>query len=124
MTALTLATVEARYVYDRANFGIIAHSAPLFLVNGNHEGELGWFADGTADNIAVWATLSRQKYFMNPIPDSFYSGDSTEEPFIGKRVSWYAWQWGDALFVVLDPYWNTKNKGRNNGWAYTLGADQ
>jgi PKD repeat protein len=118
------ATVDARYGYDRANFGIISHSAPLFLVNGNHEGELGWLADGTPNNIAIWTTRARQQYFLNPVPDDFYSGDSTEEPFVGKRASWYAWQWGDALFVVLDPYWYTMTKSNNDGWVYTLGERQ
>jgi len=118
------ATVDARYAYERANFGFIAHSAPLFLANGNHEGELGWLANGTDQNIAIWATRARQKFFLNPVPDGFYSGDSVEEPFAGKRASWYAWHWGDALFVVLDPYWYTKTKSSKDAWALTLGERQ
>ena len=117
-------TVITRYLYDRANFGLLAHSAPLFLVNGNHEGEAGWLNDGTANNLAVWATQARQQYFLNPIPDSFYSGDTTDEPFVGKRASWYAWQWGDALFVVLDPYWNSKRQAGSDPWNITLGERQ
>ena len=58
------------------------------------------------------------------MPNGFYSGDSAEEPFVGKRASWYAWNWGDALFVVLDPYWYTKTKSSNDGWTYTLGERQ
>ena len=118
------ATVNARYVYERANFGLVSHSAPLFLVNGNHEGELGWLANGTAQNLAVWTSQARQQYFQNPVPDSFYSGDTLNEPFVGERASWYAWQWGDALFIVLDPYWNTKTKTNTDGWVYTLGERQ
>lgn len=118
------ATVNARYAYDRSNFGLATHSAPLFLVNGNHEGELGWLTNGTADNIAIWATKARQQYFLNPTPDGFYTGNATEEPFVGKRASWYAWHWSSALFVVLDPYWNTKTKSNSDGWNYTLGATQ
>jgi PKD repeat protein len=117
-------TVDARYAYERTNFGLITHSSPLFLINGNHEGELGWLADGTAQNIAIWATRARQQYFMNPVPDGFYSGDSAEEPFVGKRASWYAWHWGDALFVVLDPYWYTKTKSSKDAWTLTLGERQ
>ena len=117
-------TVVARYIYERSNFGIVAHSAPLFLVNGNHEGESGWFLNGTADNIAVWATLARQAYFPTPLPNGFYSGGATEEPFVGKRGSWYAWNWGDALFIVLDPFWYTTTKPGRDGWALTLGPEQ
>jgi hypothetical protein len=123
-TAPDQATVDARYLYERANFGLVTHSVPLFLVNGNHEGEWGWLADGTAQNIAVWAALARQQFFLNPVPDGFYSGDQLAEPFIGQRASWYAWQWGNALFVVLDPYWYTKAKSGNDGWALTLGERQ
>ena len=118
------ATVIARYKYERANFGLVSHSAPVFLVNGNHEGESGWLADGTANNIAVWTTLARQQYYVNPVPDGFYSGDSTEEAFVGKRASWYAWQWGDALFIVLDPFWYTKTTASRDPWAMTLGDRQ
>lgn len=118
------ATVDARYVYERSNFGAVTHSAPLFLVNGNHDGELGWLHNGTAENVAVWATRARQKYFANPIPNAFYSGDTADEPFVGKRASWYAWQWGDAHFIVLDPFWNTRTKSNTDGWTYTLGDAQ
>ena len=122
-TAPDRATVEARYRYERGNFGILSQSVPLFLVNGNHEGESGWLASGTAENVAVWATQARQKYFLNPTPDSFYSGDQTEEPFVGRRASWYSWRWGNALFIVLDPFWNSKQPN-SDGWNLTLGARQ
>jgi hypothetical protein len=118
------ATVDARYLYERGNFGLIAHSVPLFLANGNHEGEQGWLLDGTARNLAVWATLARLRFFLNPVPDGFYGGDMAEEPFVGRRAAWYAWRWGDALFVVLDPYWNSKGKVNDDGWALTLGERQ
>jgi len=32
-------------------------SRPLFLANGNHEGELGWLRSGTQDDLAVRSTL-------------------------------------------------------------------
>ena len=28
---------------------------------------------------------------------------------VGNPRDYYAWEWGDALFVTLDPYWNSKN---------------
>lgn len=118
------ATVNARYEYDMNNFGIVAHSVPLFLVNGNHEGEAGWFLDGTASNLPIWTTLARKEYFPTPAFDVFYTGDGTEEQFVGKRAAWYSWKWGNALFIVLDPYWNTKTKGNNDSWVFTLGETQ
>ena len=118
------ATVNTRYAYERANFGLVAPSAPLFLVNGNHEGESGWLSNGTAQSLPVWTTLARQKYYVNPSPDGFYSGDSVDEPFVGKRASWYAWHWGDALFIVLDPFWNSRVQASQNGWNLTLGERQ
>ena len=103
-----------------------------FLALGNHEGEQGWRLDGTPDNLAVWATLARQLLYPNPFPDTFYSGNSTVLPFVGLRENYYAWQWGDALFVVLDPYWNTTLKPHSRGpdpatgdrWDWTLGFEQ
>jgi len=123
-TAPDVATVNARYAYERGNFGIVSHSVPLFLVNGNHDSEVGWLNDGTAQNIAIWATTARQQYFANLVPGPFYGGDSVEEPYVGRRASWYAWQWGDALFVVLDPYWNSTKLPGGDAWGYTLGERQ
>ena len=46
---------------------------------------------------------------------------------------YYAWTWGDALFVVIDPYWHSMNPVDNvygggsknrNLWAVTLGDAQ
>ncbi|HRD99029.1 MAG TPA: metallophosphoesterase family protein [Rubrivivax sp.] len=123
-TAPDAATVNARYAYERANFGIATHSVPLFLVNGNHDGELGWITDGSAQNLAVWATAARKRYFLNPLPGPFYSGDSFAAPFVGERAAWYAWHWGDALFIVLDPYWNSAHQASRDGWNITLGEAQ
>ena len=118
------ATVNARYNYERNNYKIISAATPLFLANGNHEGESGWLNDGTANNLAVWTTRARQQYFLNPVPDNFYSEDPTVDPIVGKRASSYAWQWGDALFIVLDPFWYTKNQPGSSGWNLTLGQAQ
>jgi hypothetical protein len=118
------ATVNARYAFERNNFGVATHSVPLFLVNGNHDAEAGWLNDGTAQNLAVWAAQARQRYFLNPAPDAFYSGDTSAAPFVGPRASWYAWQWGDAHFIVLDPYWNTASQPSRDPWNLTLGESQ
>ena len=118
-------TITYRCKLLRSKYEISAHSVPLFIALGNHEGEAGWNLNGTAENIAVWDTNERKKYFMNPAPDGFYSGDATNYNFVGQRESYYSWQWGDALFVVMDPYWFTTSKpGATTGWRWTLGLAQ
>lgn len=118
-------TIPYRCNLLRRKYETICHSVPLFIALGNHEGEAGWYNTGTANNIAVWDTKERKKYFPNPFPDGFYTGDTTHYPYVGQRASYYAWTWGDALFVVLDPYWFTKPKPDSlNGWRWTLGKEQ
>jgi hypothetical protein len=113
-----------RYIEERSFFSILCNSAPLFLVNGNHEGENGWELNGTSDNIAIWATKARKLYYPIPFSGNFYSGSTKEEPIVGIRQSYYSWVWGDALFVVLDPYWYTESAKRPSGWDWTLGKEQ
>lgn len=118
-------TVTYRAHLQRSFYETSAHSVPLFISMGNHEGESGWNLNNTSENIAVWGTLERKKYFLNPAPDGFYTGDETIHPFVGVRENFYAWTWGDALFIVLDPYWYTKLKpDAANGWRWTLGKTQ
>jgi hypothetical protein len=117
--------VADRALLLRSYFDLIGHSVPLYLVIGNHEGEWGSRLTGTADNLPIWDTLIRKLYYPNPFPDGFYTGGGTEEKFIGQRESYYSWEWGDALFVVLDPYWYTPQSPELSGdWALTLGREQ
>lgn len=81
-------------------------------------------ANGTPRSLEVWTTLARLRFFQNPVPDGFYSGDATAEPFVGQRASYYAWHWGDALFVVLDPFWFSTGKVNQDPWGLTLGERQ
>ena len=108
-------------------FSIVGHSTPLFLVNGNHDAELGWLRDGTANNLAVWGAQARATYFPCPIPGSFYSGSAITEPDLpGPRDGYYSFDWGNALFVVLDPFWDTSSKPSQTRdvWGWTLGTNQ
>jgi hypothetical protein len=115
-----------RYLLLRSCFDTVCHSVPLMLVQGNHDGELGWLVNGTADNLAVWAANMRKLYYPNPQPDGFYSGDTSNVKFTGQRQNYYAWEWGNALFVVLDVYWYTTKKpgSSKNNWDWTLGRTQ
>ena len=121
LTNKTQDEITQRHLLLRSYFDNICHSIPLYLVIGNHEGEMGWELNGSASSLAVLASNTRNLYYPNPAPDTFYSGNTKSENFVGLRKNYYAWEWGDAQFVVLDPYWYTTLKP---GWGWTLGADQ
>jgi len=54
-------------------FSLAGHSIPLFLVNGNHDPELGWLLDdeNPTNNSAVWGDQAREFYYPCPIPAAF-----------------------------------------------------
>ena len=126
-------TVAGRYLLQRPFLALVGKSSPLFLVNGNHEQAAACNLDGTSNNVAVWAQNARNRFFPQPAPDGFYSGDGAPVPFIGPLRDYSAWMWGDALFVVLDPYWHSAEPVDNvfgggpksrDMWAITLGDEQ
>jgi hypothetical protein len=52
-------------------------------------------------------------------------GNDEPHAVAGLLQNYYAWMWGDALFVVLDPYWtSTASHGDGAGWHLTLGKRQ
>ncbi len=113
--------ITNRHRLYRPFYSTACHSVPLYLVLGNHEGENGWLLNGSANSMPVIAANTRKLFYPNPIPNSFYSGDTIPENFVGLRENYYSWEWGNALFVVLDPYWYTVSKP---DWGWTLGEDQ
>jgi hypothetical protein len=114
-----------QYLAQRYHFGRLCSSAPLFLVLGNHDGENPRGRGPDAGGLAVWSNLMRKRSFPNPVPDAFYSGNATPQPVTGLLQDYYAWAWGDALFVVLDPYWfGQRQRGGGDNWKATLGAEQ
>lgn len=120
----TPASVSARYALMRTYFEQVGHSVPVFLALGNHDGEAGWLGDGAAGTVDAWSVAARKAFFPNPEPGAFFSGNVEETPGIGLRQNYYAFEWGDALFVVLDPFTYTKRKPGGDGWGWTLGAAQ
>jgi hypothetical protein len=119
------AEAAKQYLAQRYYFGQLCPSAPLFLALGNHDGESPRGRGGDADSLAVWSNLIRKRYFPNPVPDGFYTGNATKHPAASLLQDYYAWEWGDALFVVLDPFWfGIKQHGQNDSWNRTLGAEQ
>lgn len=113
--------VTNRNILFRDYWGTSSHSIPLFITIGNHEGELGWLPNTGPSSLPTYAATIRKTYYPNPFPNHFYSGNSVQSSNVGLREDYYAWEWGDALFVVIDPYFYTKAKP---GWGWTLGKDQ
>lgn len=103
---------ESQYKAQRYHLGRVAHSAPLFMVLGNHDGER---AD--RPEMAAWSLGMRKAYFPNPEPGGIYAGDAE------LKQGYYAFEWGGALCVVLDPFRGTTRRGDDN-WSATLGEAQ
>jgi len=115
-----------QYLAQRFYLGQIGSSVPLFLALGVHDGESSRYDDGSPDSLAVWSNLLRKRYFPNPVPDNFYTGDAIPKTPCGLLENYYAWEWGNALFVVLDPYrYSLRQRGGGGeGWAWSLGRAQ
>ena len=117
---------EAARQYLAQRFYLNQIGSPLYLTLGVHDGEASRNDDGSPDSLAAWSNAIRKKYFPNPKPDNFYTGDSTPRAPRGLLENYYAWTWGDALFIALDPYrYSLRSGGRNSdGWAWSLGREQ
>jgi hypothetical protein len=123
-------------------FGLMGAATVLMLTNGNHEQAHLANLGGIFNNAAIWAADGRLKYYPQPAPDAFYSGDSLKlaarngYPTLaapdGLLRDYYAFTWGDALFVTLDPYWHSEEVSPDSTlyddpepkWGATLGDAQ
>lgn len=136
---LSEASVGEVYARQRRHLAPLSRSAAIFPVNGNHEQAARANLSAAPDNPAVLAGTMRNRYFSPPGPDGFYSGDELAVPGVGLPRDYYAWTWGDALFVVIDPYWHSpvtvdnvagrrakagESRGRRDLWQITLGEAQ
>jgi arylsulfatase A-like enzyme/phosphatidylethanolamine-binding protein (PEBP) family uncharacterized protein len=125
-----------QYDAQRHYFGIACDVMPLFMVLGNHDGETGDAANG----MAAWSYRERTSRFPPPEIDGVaYTGATAMRE--GRGSNYYAFHWGDALLVVLDPFWPTTERARGGGgngggrnaeplvpvdesWSRTLGREQ
>ncbi len=137
-------TVDNTYKNLRAStlMGKIGASIPIFLAAGNHEDEEGWNLDDMPFSIGVASIQARKAFFPTPTDGGFYTGNTDplariDEATYGDelREDYYAWTWGDALFVVIDEYQYTMNlpyapscagEGSDDSvtgdqWSWTLG---
>ncbi|MFM1770463.1 MAG: hypothetical protein RJA22_2992 [Verrucomicrobiota bacterium] len=115
-----------QYLAQRYYFGLVGHSVPVFLVLGNHDGEMPGRGGTAPGSMTHWSNTMRKRYFPNPVPDGFYTGNATPDPQVGLPANYYAWEWGDALFLVLDPFWFSTRvrRGEGDNWSRTLGQAQ
>ena len=139
LTANTLsqASVDALFANQRTFFGLLGHSTPVYLVNGNHEQAAQYLLNGRFitpyGNAPIYEGKARTTYFALPSTDGFYSADTTQVNGVGLLRDYYAWEWGDALFVVIDPYWHSPVPVDNgvpgvdktaDTWQATIGDEQ
>ena len=130
---LNQSRLNDRAILLRNQFELFCHSVPYFFTLGNHEAEYGYLFSTASDkqnNIPVWDLMSRKAYFPTPVPSTFYGGNPTPMNYTGGTLGlledYYAWEWGDALFIVLDPFWNTNSNPtqNNDAWNWSLGQTQ
>ena len=123
----------SRYADWRKVMADITRKMPAFVVLGNHEQEAGFFQKGTDDPPEYlwnelsstqyhqkWATEARLRFVPNPRRDTYPEGgegapgydtaaewgagtDPWNNGISSNIQNFYAWTWGDALFIVLDP---------------------
>lgn len=143
----TSSNVTGRYTLQLPYLDLLSKSSALFLGTGNHEQtSLSNYTrppdSNNSNMVPVWAQNARNLYFPSPAPNdprtgTFYTGNTTSLPGIGVLRDYYAWEWGDALFVVIDPYWSSPEQvdaglgGQNsaggraqNRWLITHGDQQ
>ena len=133
LKTIDAASVAERYTLQLPYLALVGQSAPLFLVNGNHEQAARYLLNGTPDSPAVWAQNARNLHYPQPAPDGFYTGNAEEVAHVGLLRNRFAWTWGDALFVVIDPYWSSPvpvdgplggGPKTADRWEITLGDEQ
>lgn len=116
-----------QYIAQRYYLGLVGRAAPVFLVQGNHDGERFDRYDGTPNCMPVWSAQTRRKYYPPVAPNGFYMGSTTEVRHAGRPENYYAFDWGDAQVIALDPFWTSPRtrKGSPDGnWTRTLGKTQ
>jgi 3',5'-cyclic AMP phosphodiesterase CpdA len=95
-----------------------APAGPVFMANGNWEGENGWHPQDRRQ----WAADARKAYLPGPDDKTYPQGGSPNQDY-------YAYTWGNALFVVLNvtgytkiDHGHTTGVGKADDW--TLGEEQ
>lgn len=133
MNSVTQQNVDNIYLAQRKYLGMVGCNSSLYLVNGNHEQAAKYLLDGTSVNPAVCAGISRKRFYPLPDPEGIYSGDLFPVDYVGFLKDYYAFEWGDALFVTIDPYWHSEIAVDNiagstdktrDPWGSSIGDEQ
>ena len=123
-STLTQGFVDDVYINQRRFLGIMANSTALFPVNGNHEEARRSLLGTPLHDVAIFAGRARSRYFPVPTPNDFYTGNPEPVQGIGLLGDYFAFEWGDALFISLDPYWHsTRVTERIGGMGAGMGTD-
>ena len=106
------------YANLRIGLGQLPAAAPLYYVNGNWEGENGWHPEREKG----WARTARRSFIPSIDQTTYPQGGS-------KHGDYYAFEWGNTLFVILNvtgytltDHRHTVGPGRADEW--TLGESQ
>ena len=79
------------YSILRKGLGELPESVPVFVANGNWEGENGWHSE----KERAWARQARMAFMPAPNEDTYPEGGNRDEDFFG-------FTWGDVLCLVLN----------------------
>ena len=114
--ASTSGEALARNRLVRSYWDEVGNTSAFFMVIGNHDGEQGWSAKKGMPTSAEAAAL-RETWLVDPrsAPNDTYDR-------LSDTV--YGFEWGDALFVVLDPFLAETRKPGEDGWSWALGKKQ
>ncbi len=113
-----------QYEAIRYYYSLIGNSTPTFFALGNHDGEeVKKTSEWMQDSLATWAAQKRTQYWLNPTLNHFYAANPKTD--IPPYQNYYAWTWGDALFIILDPYsYSSSTRLGEFPWNMTLGPEQ
>jgi hypothetical protein len=138
---VSAATMAEPYLLQRPFLGLVGQTAPIFLMNGNHE-QASLFNYQQTDvrkDVATFVQTARNQLYPTVGPDGFYTGNQETLPDIGLLKDYCAWTWGDGLFIILDNYWHSaelvdsgygakggggKEKKEKDWWKITIGNAQ
>lgn len=126
-STMSAAGAVERWRLWRDTYTPLLESLPAFMALGNHEGEAGYYRELLTPegplSLQRWGTSARKQYLLNPLPTTYPEGGEAqgfvdpEEPSDAGPFSnrsplqnYFAWTWGDALFVVLDVHRYTQGE--------------
>lgn len=95
---LRIEALELRYQIIRSFWDDIGGAIPFYMVLGNHDGETGW-------NEKIDLKTNSEQFRRTCLP-------TIEENFDGLSDMIYSYTWGDALFIILNPYTAATEKSK------------